>query len=406
MPLTDIAVRSAKPADKDYKLADEKGLFLLVGKSGSKLWRLKYRFDGKEKKLSIGTYPEVSLKEARNRAAEARKQLANGVNPQAQKDIQKLTAKLSRENSFKAVAEEWLDKQAREGRAEATLVKNRWLLELAFPAIGARPIAEITAPELLATLRKTEARGRYETARRLRSICGTVFRYAIATGRAERDISADLKGALTTPTVTPRAAILEPKAIGGLLRAIDGFNGQPSTHAALKLAPLLFVRPGELRHMEWSEVDLDKALWTIPAAKTKMRRPHLVPLAPQALAILRDIQRLTGDGQYCFPCARTVRRPISENTLNAALRRLDYSKDEMTAHGFRSIASSLLNESGLWNADAIERALAHADADSIRAAYHRAEYWDERVKMMTWWADYLDKLKNGAEIVPLHAGGK
>jgi integrase len=399
MALTAAAIHSAKPGAKPYKVTDRDGLFLLVNPNGSKLWRLRYRLDGKEKKLSIGAYPEVGLSDARDRAAKARKQLAQGLNPQAEKDREKLTAKLSRENTFRAVADEWLAKQAREGRADATMEKNRWLLELAYAALGSRPIAEITAPELLSVLRKVEARGRHETARRLRAICGTLFRYAIATGRAERDVAADLKGALTATKVKPFAAILDPKAVGGLLRAIDGFEGQPSTHAALRLAPLVFQRPGELRHMEWGEIDFDKAQWLIPAEKTKMRRSHRVPLSAQVLGILRDIQRLTGAGQFCFPCARTVRRPISENTLNAALRRLGYGKDEMTSHGFRAMASSLLNESGLWNPDAIERQLAHADTDAIRAAYHRGEHWDERVKMMQWWADYLNELKAGAKII-------
>jgi integrase len=401
MALTDTAIRNLKPAEKAFKLSDERGLFLLVQPSGSKLWRLKYRFDGKEKKLAIGIYPETGLKEAREKREEARKLLASGVDPAAEKAREALTRKIQSDNTFRAIAEEWQDKLKREGRAPKTLSKTEWLLGLAYPDLAGRPITDIQAPELLQVLRKVEKRGCYETARRLRGTCGTLFRYAIATGRATRDPSRDLHGALTAPKVTHRAAIFDPKEIGGLLRAIDGFSGQPATVAALKLAPLLFARPGELRQMEWAEIDIEKAVWTIPAQKTKMRRPHRVPLSHQAIAILEDIRQLTGRGQYVFPGTRTVRRPISENTLNAGLRRLGYSKEEMTTHGFRAIASTLLNETGRWNADAIERQLGHVESNDVRRAYARGEYWTERVAMMQEWADYLDTLKVGAQIIPL-----
>jgi integrase len=281
----------------------------------------------------------------------------------------------------------------KERRAEATLTKTRWLLDFARPILGGLPISEITAPQILAVLRKVEDRGRYETARRLRSVIGSIFRYAIATGRATSDPTYALRGALISPPVTHYAALTEPEQVRGLLRAIEGFAGQPATHAALKLAPHVFVRPGELRTAEWSEMDFDKCIWSIPAPKTKMRRPLKVPLTPQSIAILRSIQRLTGNGRYVFPSLRSMERPMSDNCLTAALRRLGYDNTEMTAHGFRAMACSLLNESGRWHADAIERQMGHCDSNEVRRAYARAEYWDERVRMMQWWSDHLDALK-------------
>jgi integrase len=278
-----------------------------------------------------------------------------------------------------------------------------WLLGLARPAIGARPIVEITAPEVLAVLRSIESRGRHETARRLRATIGEVFRYAVATGRADADPPGALKGALTLPQVQHRAAIIEPKAFGGLLRAIETYDSAPETRAALELLALTFVRPGELRAAEWSEFDLDAAIWSIPAEKMKMKRPHRVALAPQAFTILHELQTLTGQGKFLFPSVRSAARCMSENTINAALRRLGFGKDEMTGHGFRSAASSMLNESGLWNADAIERQLAHVDNDSVRRAYARADYWDERLRMMAWWADRCDELRRGGFVTPLRA---
>jgi integrase len=372
---------------------------MLVQTTGSKLWRLAYRFAGKQKSLALGIYPTVSLADARAERDEAKKLLARGIDPSAQRKANK---QLGKDSSFRAVAEELIAKLEREGRAQVTLEKKRWLLDFAYPAFGDRPIAEITAPDLLALLREIEGRGRYETAKRLRSTCGMVFRYAIATGRAERDPSADLRGALTTHQVVHRPAIVDPVGIGALLRAIDGFDGQPTTQAALRLAAYVFVRPGELRLAEWEEFDLDTAEWKIPAKKMKMRRPHRVPLARQSLAILRDLQRITGNGRWLFPSVRTFVRAMSENTLNAALRRLGYSRDEMCIHGFRSAASTLLNEMGRWNPDAIERQLAHQEANAVRRAYtHNAEYWSERVAMMQAWADFLDKLREGGKMVRL-----
>ena len=274
---------------------------------------------------------------------------------------------------------------------------------LARPAIGARPIVEITSLEILAVLRPIEARGRLETAKKLRGAIGQVFRFAIATGRAESDPTGALKGALASPTVQHRAAIIEPKAFGGLLRALAGYEGGPETRAALELLALTFVRPGELRSAEWAEFDLEAGVWAIPAEKMKMKRPHRVPLAPRAVAILRELQGLTGQGKFFFPSVRSAARCMSENTINAALRRLGFAQGEMTGHGFRSAASSMLNELGLWNADAIERQLAHVDNDLVRRAYARADFWEERVRMMAWWAECCEEMRRGGVVVPLRA---
>jgi integrase len=402
--LNDTRVRTAKPGQGPIKLSDGGGLYLLIAPHGSKLWRLAYRFGGKQKTLAIGVYPTVKLKAARDKREEAKRLLANGIDPSTQRRLDKQIA--STGNTFKAVAEEVLAKLEKEGRADVTLTKKRWLLDFAHPALGDRPIAEITAPEVLLVLRRVEARGRYETARRLRSTCGMIFRYAIATGRAQRDPSADLRGALTSPKVNHRAAIVDPVGIGALLRAIDGYDGLPITKAALRLAPLVFVRPGELRHAEWTEFDLAAAEWRIPAEKMKMRRPHRVPLSRQALAVLGDLQPMSGSGHFLFPSVRSTVRPISENTLNAALRRLGYGTDDMTAHGFRAMASARLNEMSGWNPDAIERQLAHQEQNDVRRAYvYAAEYWPERVKMMQAWADYLDELRERGKVVPLAKAG-
>jgi integrase len=308
--------------------------------------------------------------------------------------IEKLASESQKANTFGAISQELQAKKKREGRAEATLAKFEWLISLAASDLGHRPIAEIAAPEVLATLRRVESRGRLETARRMRATIGEVFRYAVATGRAEGDPTGALRGALTMPQVVHRAAIIDPDGLGGLLRAIDGHSGAPEVRIALQLLALTFTRPGELRNSEWSELDLDAAIWTIPDTRMKMRRPHRVPLAPQSLAQLRELRNVSGNRALLFPGARDVNRPLSENTLNAALRRLGYGKDEMTGHGFRAAASSILNESGKWNADAIEAQLAHVEGDSIRRAYARAEFWEERVVMMKYWADLLDELRD------------
>ena len=398
LPLTDTAIRNAKPGLKRVKLSDGGGLHLLIQPHGTKLWRLAYRFGGKQKLLAFGIYPAVSLAEARARRDAAKQLLADDIDPSVRRKLEKQASVIT----FRLVAEELLDKMQREGRAPRTLTKTRWLLEFSFPTVGERPIAKVNALELLDVLRKIEARGNYETARRLRSTCGMVFRYAIATGRAERDPSVDLRGALTAPKVKHRATILEPAAIGALLRAIEGFDGQTTIRAALRLAPLVFVRPGELRYAEWKEFDLHNAEWVISAEKMKMRRPHRVPLSRQAVIILEGLKTITGECRWLFPSVRTIIRPISENTLNAALRRLGYGPDAMTAHGFRAMASTRLNEMGRWNADAIERQLAHQEQNAVRRAYtHGAEYWTERVAMMQVWADYLDALSKNGNVVRL-----
>lgn len=401
MPLTDIEIRNAKPAAKPIKLSDGGWLFLVVTPAGSKLWRMAYRFHGTEKTLSFGSYPTLSLKDARARRDEAKALLAKGIDPSQQRKLDKMSRAISVATTFGGIAEEYLDKQRRDGRSERTIEKGRWLLELARPVLWERPIADIRAPEILAVLKKLEAKGHLETAKRVRGICGSVIRYAIATARAENDPTQGLRGAISLPKPKHRAAILDPVALGGFLRALDGFEGQPVTKAALKLLPLVFTRPGELRFAEWKEFDLEAAVWTIPAERTKMRREHQVPLAPQALAILRELHALTGAGRLAFPSIRSTLRPISENTLNACYRRLGYTGEEVTSHGFRATASTLLNESGRFSADAIERALAHQDPDPVRRAYHRSAYWKERVEMAMWWADYLDRLKAGGDIVDM-----
>lgn len=394
--LSDAKIRAAKPPpSKTLKLSDSGGLQLWLQPTGSKLWNLAYRFEGRQKKLAIGPYPHVGLKAAREKRDEAKALLAAGVDPGQQKREAKANAsRQDAANTFEAIAAELREKKRREGKAERTLVKFDWYMSLARDGLGARPVAEVTAPDILAVLRPIEARGRHETAEKLRGAIGQVLRYAIATARASNDPTTALRGALVTPTVTPRAAIIAPVKFGALLRAIDGFEGAPETRIALQLLALTFARPGELRLAEWSEFDLEAALWIVPATRMKMRREHRVPLASQALTLLRELREVwTGRSNLLFPGQRSAERPISENTINAALRRLGFSKDEMTGHGFRASASSMLNESGLWSADAIERQLAHVDNDSVRRAYHRAEYWDARVKMMRWWADRCDELR-------------
>ncbi len=379
MPLTDTAICKAKPGARTIKLSDSGGLQLHVHPKGSKYWRLAYRYDGKQKSLSFGVYPEVSLAEARRRREAARTLLREGKDPMVERRVEKLSRAIAAGNTFTAIADELLAKMTREGRAGTTLKKTKWLVDFARPLIGNRPIAEISAAEVLAVLRKVEVRGRLETMRRLRSTIGSVFRYAIATARADND----------------------PKAVGALLRSVWGYEGQPVTKAALQLMAYLFPSPGELRLAQWPEFDFETGVWSIPAPRMKMRRPHKVPLPSQAIALLAQLREITGHGMLIFPSVWSQHRPISDNTLNAALRRLGYSQDEATAHGFRATASSLLNESGLWHADAIERQLAHENGDAVRRAYARAEFWDERIRMMQWWADKLDALREGATVTPL-----
>ncbi len=392
MSLTDIAVRKAKSSDKPQKLADSGGMYLLLHPNGSKYWRLKYRFAGKEKTLALGIYPHISLGVARDKRDEAKKLLANGIDPGERKQAKKVEDRQRSANTFEAVAREWHQKQATKWAPKSSQRILRLLERNIFPAVGDSPVAQITAADFLIALQKVEARGNIETAHRAMQICGRIFRYAIATGRAQADLSLVLKGALTPVKEKHHASITDPKRIKDLLRALDGYGGSFITQQALKLAPLLFVRPGELRHAEWSEIDFDAAEWRIAAGKMKMKAVHLVPLSTQALSILRDLRPHTGAGRYVFPGVRTPSRPMSENTVNAALRRLGYDKDEMTGHGFRSMASTILHEQG-WPHEAIERQLSHAERNKISAAYNYAEHLPKRREMMQAWADYLENLK-------------
>lgn len=388
-------------------MGDAFGLFVLIQPSGGKLWRFKYRFDGREKKVAIGTYPVIGLAEARRRRDQARELLAAGKDPSRERLREKLRTQIQAGNTFAAIAEEYCDKRKRDGQkawAASTAARSEYLISLLKVPLGRMPITDIEPADVLAAVRKIERKGQLESARRTLQLAGAVFRYAVATARLASDPTRDLRGALTAPTVTHYGAIIDPARVGELLRAIDGYEGQPITKLAMQLAPHVFVRPGELRHAEWNEIDLDGALWTIPAAKTKMRKDHLVPLSRQSIAILEDLRTLTGPDGYIFPSIRSRKRPMSDNTINAGLRRLGYSTDEMTAHGFRAMASTLLNESGKWHPDAIERALAHGDSDRVRAAYHRGAHWKERVAMAQWWSDHLDQLRKGAEVVPIKAG--
>jgi integrase len=393
MPLSDARCRSAQPGSKLQKLTDGGGLQLWLQPTGAKLWRFAYRFGGKQKLLAIGVYPTIPLARARQVREDARRLLADGLDPSVEKK-RKAEAQAGAP-TFHGIADEYIAKLRREKRSEATIAKIEWLLSFANAAFGDEPIGQIAAPAILKVLQSLEARGRYESARRLRSTTGSVFRYAIATARAETDPTYALQGALAHVKSSPRAAITDPQRFGALLRAIDAFEGQPSTRIGLQLLALLFPRPGELRLAQWPEFDLQRALWTIPASRMKMRRPHRMPLPCQALELLSAL-RLISNGNFLFPGVRSPSRPISDGTLNAALRRLGYTKDEATGHGFRATASSLLNESGKWHPDAIERQLAHIEGNSVRAAYARGEHWDERVSMIQWWADYLDQLRTPA----------
>jgi len=402
MSLTDTTVRNAKPGEKTARIFDGGGLYLEVAPSGGKWWRLKYRHGGKEKRLSLGVYPDVSLKDARQRRDDARKLLANDIDPAENRKAVKAARVERAGNSFEVIAREWYAKNSPNwAENHGKRILQRFERDL-FPWIGGRPIAEITAPELLAVLRRIEARGAVETAHRAHQNCGQVFRYAIATGRAVRDPSPDLKGALPPVKEKHLAAITDPKAIGPLLRAMDDYQGQFVTKCALRLAPLVFVRPGELRKAEWVEFDLDKAEWNIPAERMKMREPHLVPLSAQAVSILRELHALTGGGKYVFPGARTTKRPMSDNAILAALRRMGFTKDEMSGHGFRAMARTILDEVLQVRPDYIEHQLAHAVRDPNGRAYNRTAHLAERRKMMQLWADYLDKQKAGAEVIRLH----
>lgn len=401
--LTEPKIKAARPKEKPYKLFDERGLYLFVTPSGGRLWRLKYRLNGKEKLLALGAYPDVPLKRAREKRDEARRLIADGIDPSAQKKAERQASA----DTFSALAKEYLQVK-RSSLNPKTIAKAQWLLDdWLNPSIGSIHVKKLRAAEVLAVCRRLEAKGKYESAHRARALASRVMRYGVATGRCEHDPCAYLRGALKPVKVTNRAAITEPAKLGELLRAIDGYQGQPSTAYALKILPYLFVRPGELRAAEWREFDLesDEPLWRIPAGRMKMKEQHVVPLARQVVVLLKQLQPITGDGPLLFPSMRSSKRPISDNTLNAALRRLGYSGDEHVAHGFRSTASTLLNEQG-WHPDLIELQLAHAPRNKVRAAYNRAERLAERRKMMQAWADYLDGLKAGGKVIAIRREAK
>lgn len=402
MSLSATAVRKAQTKEKAYKLSDGDGLYLLVHPNGRKYWHMDYRFGGKRKTLALGVCPDVTLRTARQRHREARHQLANGIDPSLQRKAERESR--GGAETFEAVAREWFAKhQPTWAKSHADKVLGR-LEGHVFPWIGNQNINEITAPQLLAVLRRIEARGIIETAHRAKQNCGQVFRYAVATGRAERDPSADLRGALPPTKTKHLASIKDPGEVGALMRAIDGYKGTVVAMTALKLSPLVFLRPGELRQGLWAEISLDSAEWRIPGKRMKKMPDdaiHIVPLSQQAVALLTELQPLTAHSRYIFPSVRSINRPMSENTVTAALRRLGYSGDEMTAHGFRGTASTLLNEQG-WHPDAIERQLAHADSNSVRAAYNFAQHLPERRRMMQAWADYLDALKRGADVIAIN----
>ncbi|WP_017776659.1 tyrosine-type recombinase/integrase [Paraburkholderia kururiensis] len=396
MPLTDVAVRAAKPRERSYKLADGQGMYLEVMPNGSKYWRLKYRIGGKEKRMALGVYPAVSLLEARKAREAVKDTLRAGLDPSHEKKREKLQRTLERLNSFEAVAREWHENR-KDGWSEGHAGKVLKLLERElFPSLGARPVKDVSAPELLAVLRKIESRGALELARKAMQAASQVFRYAIATGRAERDPAPDLRGALRSKPVTHMKRVGETE-VPELMRKIAAYDGDLQTRLALQLLALTFVRTGELRYAEWTEIDEEKAEWRIPPERMKMRAQHIVPLSTQALDIIRQLRQLNGQWQWVFPSRSNAKQPISENTVLYALYRMGYHS-RMTGHGFRGLASTILNENG-FESDWIERQLAHSERDSVRAAYNHAQYLSERKKMMQWWGDYLERAAGG-NVVP------
>jgi len=389
--LTEIRIRAARPKERAYKLFDLRGLFMLVTPTGGRLWRFKYRMNGVEKLLTLGKYPDVSLKRARDKRDDARKLVADNVDPSVKRQAERHAAA----DTFGAIATEWLNLHKATWADETISILEGRVKAYLMPYLGRRPVAAVTAQELLGVLRRVEARGRNETAHRVRSLAGRILRFAVATGRATHDVAADLKDALAPVASRNFASVTDPVKVGELLRAIDGYSGQPITALALKLAPLVFVRPGELRGAEWSEFDFDNSQWRIPASRMKMGDSHIVPLSSQAVEILKELERFTGTGKYVFPSLLSRDRPMSENTINAALRRMGYSGDDQTGHGFRSMASTLLNEQG-FPPDVIELQLAHVERNKVRAAYNKAQRLAERRVMMQAWADLLDQLRERA----------
>jgi integrase len=391
LPLTDAKVRALKPKDKAYKVADYDGLYVNVSKSGSKLWRFKFRLDGKEGLLSFGKYPDLSLSEARHLRDEARRKVIKGINPATAKKAAKRAKKAKSEHTFAKFAELFLAKQLKEGKSDATIQKKEWLLRLAMDDLGDMPINDITAQTVLATLKRREEMGHYETVRRLRSTISAVFRYAVASGVAETDPTFALKDALIRPTVKHRAAITDRSKLEEYLRALENYGGKAETKIGLKLLMLFASRPGEIRKAQWDEFEIENRVWNVPAERMKMRKPHSVPLSDAALALLAELKGLTGWGELLFPSLSSSKKPISENTLNQALRRMGFGPDEVTSHGFRSTFTTFANECGLWNPDAIEAYCARQDGNAVRRAYNRSQYWEERVNMAEWWANFIQQ---------------
>ena len=392
MKLSFLDIKNARPEDKPYRISDGDGLSVQVQPNGHKLWRFRYRFAGVEKLLALGSFPATSLADARAKRDAARVALEKGIDPNVQKKLDKITAVQKARNTFGAIAEEYIENLRERGAAKTTISKNKWLLQDLASAIANRPIAELTPAELLHLLKLVEKSGRRETARRLRGVLGTVFRYAVVTLRANSDPTFALQGALLPPNTKSRSAITDEKRLGALLRSVDGFEGFPTIRAALQFLALTFARPGEVRGATRDEFNFEKSVWRISAARTKTRRPHDVPLSRQALAIVKDVWPLSEHFTLVFPSIISKKRPLSENTFNSTLRRLGYGQDEMSAHGFRSSASTILNEHG-FNPDVIEAALGHQEQNAIRRAYNRAIYWPERVSLMQKWADMLDEFK-------------
>ena len=401
MALSDTTIKNAQPRAKAYKLYDSDGLFLSVTAAGGKFWRFKFKFGGKEQLLSLGKYPDIGLKKARELRGKARETVADGKNPSTEKQRAAVAASISAGNTFKAVAQEYIDKSAREGLAQVTIRKSQWFISLMTPSLGSRPIADIEPFELLAAIKKIEAKGNLHTAKRALELSNRVFRYAIATARARTNPAQDLRGALVAGKTHHHAAILDKANLSKLLKAIDQYSGQAVTLWALKISPHVFLRPGELRQAKWEDIDFEQAVWRVPLEIQKMRREdHHVPISRQVNEMLVELKLLTGQGEYLFPATTTPKRPMSENTVNQASRRMGFSDKEMTAHGFRSTASTMLNESGKWQVDAVEKSLSHK-IHGTRGDYNRGAYWEERVAMAQWWSDHLDLVRDGAEIVTL-----
>jgi integrase len=404
--LTDLAIKSAKPREAPYKMGDSGGLYLQVTPTGGKLWRLKYRIGGKEKKLSLGAYPAIDLPAARKARDAAKDRLAEGKDPALIKQREKAADLAEAGDTFSAVATDYFDFRQRDAKkrwAPATMERAKHILGLLLPSLGTIPVRQILPLDVLNAVRKIERRGTQETARRALQLASVILRHGVATAKLDSDPTRDIKDAVATAETKHFAAITKPAEVGELLRAIDGYQGLGFTRHALLVQTMAFLRPGELRQAQWKDIDWEAGVWWVPDTNAKMRKAHVFPMARQVVELLREVHAITGPTGYIFPSVRTITRPMSENTLNGALRRLGYTKDQVTSHGFRTTASTLLNESGKWNPDAIERALAHGDSNAIRGIYNRSPYWAERVAMMQWWADHLDTLRTGADVVPIRA---